>query len=175
MRLRILTPPTCVGLRYGRIVTSCPKFFLASGVINFSGLRLRPTLWPDVKWICLPDSLYVFNRTSIPGLDYPDASLHTQTVTSGTGILTCLPSVTPFGLTLGTDLPCADELNAGNLRFSARLILTVVIATYAGKVFSTRSTLSGPCGPPFRCVFAARGMLLYHPDQGPNLKLRYHA
>jgi hypothetical protein len=44
-----------------------------------------------------------FNRTSIAGLGYPDASLHTQTVVSGSGILTRLPSTTPFGLALGTD------------------------------------------------------------------------
>ena len=111
--------------------------------------------------------MHAFNRTSITGLGCPDASLHTQTIVSGSGILTRLPSTTPFGLALGTDLPCADELNAGNLRFSARLIPTVVIATYADKVFSTRSRLSPPqpfigCGPPFRCVFTARGMLPYH-------------
>ena len=88
-----------------------------------------------------------FNRTSVTGLGYPDASLHTQTVVSGSGILTRLPSTTPLGLALGTDLPCADELNAGNLRFTARLIPTVVIATYADKVFSTRSTLSRPRHP----------------------------
>ena len=29
-------------------------------------------------------------------------------VISGTGILTCFPSTTPFGLALGTDSPCAD-------------------------------------------------------------------
>ena len=29
-------------------------------------------------------------------------------VTRGTGILTCFPSTTPFGLALGTDSPCAD-------------------------------------------------------------------
>jgi hypothetical protein len=29
-------------------------------------------------------------------------------VTGGTGILTCFPSTTPFGLALGTDSPCAD-------------------------------------------------------------------
>jgi hypothetical protein len=108
-----------------------------------------------------------FNRYSITGPGCPDASLHTQTIVSGSGVLTGLPSTTPFGLALGTDLPCADELNAGNLRFSARLIPTVVIATYADKVFSTRSSLSAPPPfkrgrPPFRCVFTARGMLLYH-------------
>src|SRR5215216_784687 len=104
--------------------------------------------------------MHAFNRYSITGLGCPDASLHTQTVVSGSGFLTRLPSTTPFGLALGTDLPCADELNAGNLRFSARLIPTVVIATYADKVFSTRSRLSPPqsfidCSPPFRCVFTA--------------------
>ena len=26
----------------------------------------------------------------------------------GTGILTCFPSTTPFGLALGTDSPCSD-------------------------------------------------------------------
>jgi hypothetical protein len=30
-------------------------------------------------------------------------------VTKSTGILTCFPSATPFGLTLGADLPCVDE------------------------------------------------------------------
>src|SRR5215216_3407964 len=88
-----------------------------------------------------------FNRISITGPGCPDASLHTQTIVSGSGVLTRLPSTTPFGLALGTDLPCADELNAGNLRFSARLIPTVVIATYADKVFSARSTLSPPLQP----------------------------
>ena len=29
-------------------------------------------------------------------------------VITGTGILTCFPSTTPFGLALGTDSPCAD-------------------------------------------------------------------
>jgi hypothetical protein len=62
----------------------------------------------------------------------------------GSGILTGFPSPTPFGLGLGTDLPCADRLDAGNLRFSARRVLTCVIATYADKVFSTRSRLSPP-------------------------------
>jgi hypothetical protein len=33
---------------------------------------------------------------------------HPIAVTPGTGILTCFPSTTPFGLALGTDSPCAD-------------------------------------------------------------------
>ena len=64
--------------------------------------------------------------------------------TRGSGILTGFPSPTPFGLGLGTDLPCADRLDAGNLRLSARGVLTRVIATYADRVFSDRS--NGPFG-----------------------------
>ena len=43
-----------------------------------------------------------------------------------TGISTCCPSATPFGLALGPDLPWADEPSPGNLRFSAAQILTVL-------------------------------------------------
>ena len=43
---------------------------------------------------------------------------------SGTGISTCCPSATPFGLTLGPDLPRADEPSPGNLRLSMDRILT---------------------------------------------------
>ena len=44
----------------------------------------------------------------------------------GTGISTCCPSATPLGLALGPDLPRADQLYSGNLRYSARRILTFV-------------------------------------------------
>ena len=40
------------------------------------------------------------------------------------GISTCCPSDTPFGLSLGPDLPRADQLYPGNLRYSAERILT---------------------------------------------------
>ena len=45
-----------------------------------------------------------------------------------TGISTCCPSATPFGLALGPDLPWADEPSPGNLRFSAGRILTCLFA-----------------------------------------------
>ena len=47
-----------------------------------------------------------------------------QTIVSGTGISTCCPSVTSFDLALGPDLPRADQLYSGNLRYSAGRILT---------------------------------------------------
>ena len=43
-----------------------------------------------------------------------------------TGISTCCPSATSFDLALGPDLPRADQLYSGNLRYSARRILTFV-------------------------------------------------
>ena len=48
----------------------------------------------------------------------------------GTGILTCFPSTTPFGLALGADSPCADERCAGNLGLSAWVLFTPIIATH---------------------------------------------
>ena len=41
-----------------------------------------------------------------------------------TGISTCCPSTTLFSLALGPDLPRADHLYPGNLRYSAGRILT---------------------------------------------------
>ena len=53
-------------------------------------------------------------------------SLCVPTVLSvkSTGISTCCPSVTSFDLALGPDLPRADQLYSGNLRYSAGRILT---------------------------------------------------
>jgi hypothetical protein len=50
----------------------------------------------------------------------------------GTGISTCCPSTTPFGLALGPDLPWEDEPSPGTLRLSADQILTDLFVTYTG-------------------------------------------
>ena len=44
--------------------------------------------------------------------------------TKSTGISTSCPSTTLFSLALGPDLPRADQLYPGNLRYSAERILT---------------------------------------------------
>ena len=44
-------------------------------------------------------------------------------ISGGTGISTCCPSSTPFGLDLGPDLPWADEPSPGNLRLSTERFL----------------------------------------------------
>ena len=104
-RLRILTLPTCVGLRYGHQSDSLRGFSWKHGI---SHLRpKRPRHQPSAltrSWICLGSPPTTLNRDD----QYPDGlpffvppSL--KYLTSGTGILTCFPSPTPFGLDLGTD------------------------------------------------------------------------
>ena len=48
----------------------------------------------------------------------------TVLINKSTGISTCCPSTTTFVLALGPDLPRADQLYSGNLRYSAGRILT---------------------------------------------------
>ena len=56
----------------------------------------------------------------------PMLSTRVPTVLSycSTGISTCCPSATALALALGPDLPRADQLYPGNLRYSAERILT---------------------------------------------------
>ena len=64
----------------------------------------------------------------LPGSFHSPAMLSTRVPTvlsySSTGISTCCPSATPFGLALGPDLPRADQLYPGNLGYSAKRIPT---------------------------------------------------
>ena len=63
-------------------------------------------------------------------------------VTPSTGILTCFPSTTPFGLALGVDSPYADERCVGNLGLSASGLFTRFIATHVNiRTSDTSSTL----------------------------------
>ena len=61
------------------------------------------------------------------------------TISFSTGISTCYPSATPLGLTLGPDLPWADEPAPGNLSLSADRILT-----YLSLLIPAFSLLSAP-------------------------------
>ena len=62
------------------------------------------------------------------------------TAYGGTGISTCCPSTTPFGLALGPDLPWADEPSPGTLRLSADKILTCLFVTHTGILTCVQST-----------------------------------
>ena len=54
------------------------------------------------------------------------ACVPTVLLQDSTGISTCYPSTTSFDLALGPDLPRADQLYSGNLRYSAWRIPTSI-------------------------------------------------
>ena len=62
----------------------------------------------------------------LPWLSSSTASLASFKTSYSAGISTCYPSDTPFGLSLGPDLPWADEPSPGNLRLSTARILTLL-------------------------------------------------
>ena len=80
-------------------------FGLISGFANLPPTSLAPVFpFPVVLSFCVPTVLSY----------------------RSTGISTCCPSTTPFGLALGPDLPRADQLYPGNLRYSAGRIPTFI-------------------------------------------------
>jgi hypothetical protein len=76
-----------------------------------------------------------------------------QTTPSGTGISTCCPSPTPFGLSLGPDLPWVDEPSPGTLRLSAGRILTCLfVYSYRHSHFLSVHTAFRQCFDPIRTL-----------------------
>ena len=88
----------------------------------------------------------------------------------GAGISTCCPSATPLGLALGPDLPRADQLYPGNLRYSAGRIptfLSLLIPAFslpyspllligtASFRMQCSSTKTVACLPKLRCCVSA--------------------
>ncbi len=107
-RLGILTLPTCVGFRYGRHKCSTRSFSRKHGIGQFESPRARPhplsALHPR---LCLSTPTGTAYRVE-PEIRYPDGlsffvPARFNTAHAGAGILTCLPSTTPFGLVLGPD------------------------------------------------------------------------
>jgi hypothetical protein len=99
-------PPVSV---YGTVTyyLKLRSFSWKHGINHFPAQR--PVVsYLDIKSPDLPKlSAYILS----PGQPTPGRfSLlrHSIAVTSSTGILTCFPSTTPFGLALGADSPCAD-------------------------------------------------------------------
>ena len=73
------------------------------------------------------------------------------------GIFTCCPSATPFGLTLGPDLPWADEPSPGNLRLSTAWILTMLsLLIPAFSLLSRPHVLSIMLRPTIECSSTTR-------------------
>ena len=114
--LRILSSSTCVGLRYGTYKTIAA--FLDSqgpGLPYLCSVRVTSSdRAADLPTALLP-RLHRDFHSRIP---FP-VCVPTVLFICGTGISTCYPSTTSFDLALGPDLPRADQLYSGNLRYSA--------------------------------------------------------
>ena len=72
--------------------------------------------FPPIQLLCLHQSFHSW-------LPFPFC-VPTVLFLCGTGISTSCPSTTALALALGPDLPRADQLYSGNLRYSAGRILT---------------------------------------------------
>ena len=121
--LRILSSSTCVGLRYGYHMSNSGFSRQLAHLLPYL-ISVRVT--PSDCWTDLPIQLLLrLHRVSLSRLRL---SLCVPTVLSydSTGISTCCPSATSFDLALGPDLPRADQLYPGNLRYSAWRILTSI-------------------------------------------------
>ena len=117
--LRILSSPTCVGLRYGPHQFSFRSFSRRREISYFSTFLRSPSQ------LSLRDAFdFSLHLTAWPDSTIGPVNLSFRVTPSlkqthvGTGISTCYPSTTPFGLALGPDLPRADEPSPGNLRLS---------------------------------------------------------
>ena len=86
----------------------------------FCSLRVTPLDW-DTD---LPVSLLLCLHRSFLSRLTLSFCVPTFLIYRSTGISTCCPSATSFDLALGPDLPRADQLYPGNLRYSAKRILT---------------------------------------------------
>ena len=95
---------------------------------------------PAQLLLCLPRSFHsrVCLSPCVPTLLIP----------CGTGISTCYPSTTAFALALGPDLPRADQLYSGNLRYSAwRIPTSISLLIPAFSLLTSPQLLIGTASP----------------------------
>ena len=116
----------CVHFRYGLHILML-ETFLGSSSTDFRTRRSFPFASRlrvvDGGFACHPA---ISLAPALPAAGFSFLSPSFLHIYTSTGISTCCPSTTPFGLALGPDLPRADEPSSGNLGFSVRGILTHV-------------------------------------------------
>ena len=119
--LRILSSSTCVGLRYGYDMNNSGfSRYMAHMLRYFYSLHITSSHCMTVFPVILLPRLYGYFLSPLM------LSTYVPTVLSyhSAGISTCCPSATFFNLTLGPDLPRADQLYPGILGYSAKRIPT---------------------------------------------------
>ena len=93
--------------------------FLDGLDLEASLLKVRsPSRFRNRRGICLSSYPLRLDRFFLSRL-FLSFRVPTVLFIRGTGISTCCPSTTLFSLALGPDLPGADQLYPGNLRYSA--------------------------------------------------------
>ena len=134
--LGILSPSTCVGLRYGYRPHNSGFSWHGAHMLPYScSVHITPLDWCAAFPSHLLLRLYRFSLSRL----MLSPCVPTVLMTCSTGISTCCPSTTSFDLALGPDLPRADQLYSGNLGYSAGRIptfLSLLIPAF-----------SLPCGP----------------------------
>ena len=119
--LGILSPSTCVGLRYGYgINNSGFSRHMCCMLRYFNSLRVTP-------WIpmgAFPPMLLLRLHRFFLSRHMPSICVPAVLLCRSAGISTCCPSATLLSLALGPDLPGADQLYPGNLGYSAKRIPT---------------------------------------------------
>ena len=95
---------------------------MAHGLRYYISLHITSShCMADFPTILVPRLYRAFHSRLPLSLRVPTVLLYCST-----GISTCCPSATSFDLALGPDLPRADQLYPGNLRYSALKILTSI-------------------------------------------------
>ena len=119
--LRILSSPTCVGLRYGYMAGySGFSRHMAHTLRYYTSLRFTSLGWRPV----LPGRPLPRLRAAFLSAPVLSTCVPTVLLPCSTGISTCCPSATAPALALGPDLPREDQLYPGNLGYSAERIPT---------------------------------------------------
>ena len=121
--LGILSPSTCVGLRYGYCMNNSGFSRHGYCMLRYSR-SLRVT--PSAPGTDLPVPRLLRLRRSFLSRPMLPPCVPTVLSYSSTGISTCCPSATLLRLALGPDLPRADQLYPGNLGYPAVRILTLL-------------------------------------------------
>ena len=107
---------------YGTGTVQTIAAFLGSWLTHFPTLVRYASRLRIIERIC-----QLYSYLAYHGIPFPlvlSLCVPTVLLYCSTGISTCCPSATSFDLTLGPDLPRADQLYSGNLGYSAGRILT---------------------------------------------------
>ena len=102
--LRLLASPTCVGLGTGTLFSTFRRFSRQCSHSEFSETCVSDTLrLSDLRVADLPTTHPTGFDQHVQPLAHLTLCVPPSLQQGGTGILTCPPSTTPFGLALGSD------------------------------------------------------------------------